>query len=244
MSQDVYDEIRRLISVGHYIGGDALPEVELAERLGVSRTPIREALRRLQAEGIVERRSNRRVYLADMDPTGVVEIFTVRAALEPIAARLATPCVQDDFLEYLAALIERMEEVRLQTPPNLRAYRQANEEFHWAILARAGNAALETTVRTVARQPLVSPTFNGWNWEELERSQHHHRELIAAFKARDADWAEAVMRCHMLAARAAFIRVSQFGGALCGNSSDRCDEDALTGPQRVPRRIDVLAKHL
>src|SRR5512147_1913489 len=142
MSLDIYDEIRALIARGHYLGGDAMPEQELAERLGVSRTPVREALNRLQAEGVVERRSNRRVHLAEMDPDRVVEIFAVRAALEPIAARLATGFVTPGFLEELSTAIERMEVALGARQPDLRAYRQGNEDFHWAILARSGSATL------------------------------------------------------------------------------------------------------
>jgi DNA-binding GntR family transcriptional regulator len=209
MSLDVYDEIRALIARGHYLGGDAMPEQELAERLGVSRTPVREALRRLMAEGVVERRSNRRTHLAEMDRDRVVDIFAVRAALEPVGARLAATGVTADFLDDLAACIHRMDAALAVRQPDLRAYRQGNEDFHWAILARSGNATLDATVRGVSRRPIVSPTFNGWTAEELARSQGHHRELLAAFEANDPEWAEAVMRCHMVAARAVYQRLAE-----------------------------------
>jgi DNA-binding GntR family transcriptional regulator len=207
MSHEVYREIRRLIAEGDYLGGDALPEVELAERLGVSRTPVREALGRLQAEGVVVRRDNRRVYLAEMDPAHVVEIFTIRAALESIAARVATPRVDAAFLERMETLVALMETARTRTPPDLRSYRELNEELHWSILALAGDVTLEETVRSVSRRPAPSPTFNDWTAEELARSQQQHRELLAAFRAGDADWAEAIMRTHLLAARASFMRI-------------------------------------
>lgn len=211
MSHDVYDEIRALIAGGHYLGGDAMPEQELAERLGVSRTPVREALRRLMAEGVVERRSNRRTHLVEMDRDRVVDIFTVRAALEPVAARLAATEVTTAFLDALVASIRRMDRALAARQPDLRAYRQGNEDFHWAILARSGNGTLDATVRGVSRRPIVSPTFNGWTPEELERSQNHHRELVAAFEAADPEWAEAVMRCHMVAARAIYLRIAREG---------------------------------
>lgn len=211
MSLDVYDEIRALIARGHYLGGDAMPEQDLAERLGVSRTPVREALRRLMAEGVVERRSNRRTHLAEMDPDRVVEIFTVRAALEPVAARQATARVTPDFLDGLAACIARMDTALASRHPDLRAYRQGNEDFHWAILVQSGNTTLDVTVRGVSRRPIVSPTFKGWTAEELARSQGHHRELFVAFEAGDPEWAEAVMRCHMVAARAVYLKIATQG---------------------------------
>lgn len=85
---DVYGMIRELIVAGEYLSGDPMPEEELADRLEISRTPVREALKRLQAEGLVERRANRRVYLCELNPSTIVETFVVRARLEPLAARL------------------------------------------------------------------------------------------------------------------------------------------------------------
>ncbi len=212
MSGDVYREIRTRISRGEFLGGDALREEDLAHRLGVSRTPIREALNRLEAEGIVERRSNRRVHLREMDARQVVDIFAVRAVLEPAAARLAAERADGAFVAGLGALVDRMETARLSRSPDLKAYRQANEAFHWAILEQSGNTTLDSTVRLVARRPIVGPTFNGWSPEELQRSQAHHKELLAAFEARDADWAHAIMLSHMLAARAAFRRLMSGDG--------------------------------
>lgn len=215
MSQEVYREIYRLITDGDYLGGDALPEVELAERLGVSRTPVREALGRLQAEGVVVRRDNRRVYLAEMDPARVIEILTIRAALEAIAARAAAPRVDDAFLARMEDIFAHMEKARLRSPPDTRSYRDLNGQFHWAISALAENKTLETTIRNVSRRPAPSPTFNDWTAEELARSQQHHRELLTALRIHDGEWAEAIMRSHMLAARANFKRIlalSRSGG--------------------------------
>jgi DNA-binding GntR family transcriptional regulator len=220
MRRDVYDMIRSLVVAGEYIGGDPMPEEQLATQLNVSRTPVREALKRLQAEGIVERRGNRRVYLAEVSPVTVVDIFQVRARLEPMGARLAALRVDAAFLALLEDRIEQMETARLASEPDLRLYRQANEDFHWAILKQSDSGALDGTVRSVARRRITSPTFRGWSAEELERSQSHHRELLAAFRDGDADWAEAVMTSHLYAARATFLRLSRSGEEQdsCGQS--------------------------
>lgn len=201
--------IRELILKGEYIGGEAMPEQELAERLKVSRTPVREALRRLQAEGVVERRANRRVHLVGVDSQAILDIFQVRARIEPLAARLAAGRVDADFLDLLARRIDRMDEARLAPEPNLKLYRQANEDFHWAILRQSGNHTLDFTVRAAARWPIAGPTFSGWNAVELARSQDHHREALAAFRIGDGDWAEAVMALHLHAAHAAYRRIAE-----------------------------------
>lgn len=225
MTHDVYQMIRTLILQGEYIGGEPMPEQELAARLNVSRTPVREALRRLQAEGVVERRSNRRVHLVEVNPNSVIEIFAIRARLEPLASRLAAERADDAFIELLSDRIERMELARRRARPDLKLYRQANEDYHWAILAQSGNAALEATVRNVARRQINGPTFTGWNADELERSQQHHRELVAAFRAADANWAEAVMALHLHAAHAAYSRIA---AATTG-------QEARSAPPKAPR---------
>lgn len=206
---DVYGMIRELIVAGEYLSGDPMPEEELADRLEISRTPVREALKRLQAEGLVERRANRRVYLCELNPSTIVEIFVVRARLEPLAARLAANCVNLAFLNLLQDCIDRMDEAMSGEQPQLRAYRQANEDFHWAILRRSENGALDTTVRGVARRSITSPTFQGWTRGELNRSQSHHRELFDAFVIGDPDWAEAAMTSHLYAARATYHRIAK-----------------------------------
>jgi DNA-binding GntR family transcriptional regulator len=109
----------------------------------------------------------------------------------------------------LAARIETMEQARLAPVPNLKLYRQANEDFHWEILQHSGNHTLDFTVRAAARWPIVGPTFSGWNAIELARSQDHHREALAAFEIRDGVWAEAVMSVHLHAALAAYRRVAE-----------------------------------
>lgn len=223
MRTDAYEMIRSLILAGEYISGDPMPEEELAARLQVSRTPVREALNRLQAEGIVERHANRRAYLAEVNPTTVVDIFEVRARLEPMAARLAASRVDDDFVRLLEERVGAMEAARTAPEPDLRLYRQANEDFHWAILKQSGSGALDATVRSVARRRITSPTFRGWTAEEIARSQSHHRELLAAFRAADAAWAESVMTTHLYAARAAYLRLADLAdepGATRSASAD------------------------
>ena len=104
MGEDIYGRIRAMIADGTYIGGDVLPEAELANRLGVSRTPVREAMRRLQAEGVIRREAHRRAVVVDVDPNDVIHIFPARAAMEPIAVGLAMQRVDANFLDTLHAI--------------------------------------------------------------------------------------------------------------------------------------------
>ncbi len=206
--QDAYDGIRQLILSGDFVAGDPMPEEMLAERLNISRTPVRDALQQLIAEGVVERRSNRRVHLAAVNPMSVVEIFAVRARLEPLAARLAAQHVTTEFLDELAGFVRDMDRAAQAPEPDRRLYRQQNENFHWRILTQSASSAVATAVKQVARHRITSPTFEQWTRHELERSQNHHRELMDAFRAADPDWADAIMSAHLYAARSIYARTA------------------------------------
>ena len=185
-----------------------MPEETLAAQLNISRTPVRDALQQLIAEGVVERRANRRVYLAAVNPMTVVEIFAVRARLEPLAARLAAQNVTVEYLDDLCRHVSEMDRATQGPDLDRRLYRQQNEAFHWRILTQSANSAVATAVKQVARHRITSPTFVQWTRHELERSQNHHRELIDAFCAGDPDWADAVMSAHLYAARSIYARTA------------------------------------
>lgn len=207
MAEDIYARIRALIAEGAYIGGDSIPESELATRLGVSRTPVREAMRRLQAEGVIRREAYRRAIVVDLDPNEVIHIFTARAALEPIAAGMAVPFADADFIDALRDLHARMDHAILQTDPDRRAYRDLNAQFHRVIWRQGGNAIFSDLVNMVARKPVVSPTFNNWTQAELIRSNRQHEDVVSAFDAQDKEWVEAAMRAHLLSSRANYRRI-------------------------------------
>ncbi|QYK40335.1 MAG: GntR family transcriptional regulator [Paracoccaceae bacterium] len=232
MADDIYDKIRALIAAGVYIGGDVLPEGELGARLGVSRTPIREALRRLQAEGVIRREAYRRAVLVDLDPAEVIHIFTARSALEPVAVGMAMARAEKPFVDNLRALHADMESALHDAGPDRRLYRELNARFHRVIWAQGGNALFAELVNLVARKPVVSPTFSNWTLHELARSNAQHGDLVDAFAARDTDWAEATMRAHLLSARAVYRRISALQPAPAG-------QDDWTFPDPEEARADA-----
>ena len=209
MADDIYAKIRALIAGGAYLGGDVLPESELAARLGVSRTPVREAMRRLQAEGVIRHEAYRRAVVVDLDPNEVIHIFTARAALEPIAVGMALEKVDRAFLGRLRDLHAGMDAaIHAAGEPDRRRYRDLNALFHREIWAQGGNAVFAELVNLVARKPVVSPTFNNWTLDELIRSNRQHGEILDAITVGDADWAKAAMAAHMLSSRANYRRIS------------------------------------
>jgi DNA-binding GntR family transcriptional regulator len=197
-----YEAIRARISTGDFPTGHHLREEELAEIIGVSRTPIREALRRLGAEGLVEYHKNRGAQVAAWSDQDLEEIFGLRALLESYAARLAAQRLQPAELARLTELADEMDAVTATGEDGyVDVISKLNNEFHQLVLAGAGNRRLSNLLAGLVQVPLVHRTLSRYSEEQLLRSMAHHRELVAAFGARDPAWAESVMRSHILAAR-------------------------------------------
>lgn len=208
-AERAYHFIRDAILRNELCDDTHLRETDLAERIGVSRTPVRDALRRLAAEGLVEIVPNVGSRVRRWDAQALEEIFGLRAVLEGYAARLAATRLTSEQIDRLAELCERMDACVAASGED-RSKRVAltplNEQFHAIILGAAGNWRLETVVRQIISVPLVLRTFGRYEPDEIRRSMAHHRELVDAFRARDPDWAESVMRSHLHAGLAVMRR--------------------------------------
>ncbi|MBC2934169.1 GntR family transcriptional regulator [Nocardioides sp. zg-1228] len=194
-----YLTIRRQILSGERAGGEWLREGDLAAVIGVSRTPVREALRRLAAEGLVRHEPNRGVQVEDWGVGDLDEIFSLRSQLEPWGCGLAATTGGAD-LELLAGLADGMDREARRVPPDLDAITELNNRFHRAILEASGNTRLVGLVSSVVEVPLVWRTFSHYSAEAMQRSLAHHHEIVHALRAGDAVWAESVMRAHVRAA--------------------------------------------
>jgi DNA-binding GntR family transcriptional regulator len=195
-----YRLIRDEILSGRRAGGDWLREGELAESIGVSRTPVREALRRLTAEGLVTYERHRGVQVKGWDIADLDEIFSLRMVLEPWGCRLAAErgAVDADLLDNLA---HRMDALVVDgQPTDLDRLTELNNRFHRAILDGSGNNRLATVLASVVQVPIVWRTFAHYRPEALRRSLAHHHELVAALRAQDGEWAQSVMSSHIRSA--------------------------------------------
>jgi DNA-binding GntR family transcriptional regulator len=199
-AEKAYEVIRDGIVAGAYPVGGRLREEELAGSIGVSRTPVREALRRLDAEGLVEFLPNRGAHVASWSDHDLEEIFGLRAVLESYGAGLAATRVGPADLVLLRDLAAAMEEAGHHHQLDVVA--ELNNRFHHTILRAAGNTRLVGLLSGLVQVALVHRTFRRYSPEALARSFAHHRELVAAFEAGDPEWASSVMRSHVLAARA------------------------------------------
>jgi DNA-binding GntR family transcriptional regulator len=198
--------LRDAILRGELAAGAHLGEVELAERLGVSRTPVREALARLAAEGLVEAHAHRGARVVSFSTDDLDGIFDVRLALEPSATGRAAGRVAAADLDALTDLAGRM--LAVGTPgagQDLDALVPLNRDFHARLLDVAAAPALSAALANVVHTPVVLRTFHTYDAASLSRSLAHHAEIVAALRAGDADWASSVMRSHIGNARAVMV---------------------------------------
>jgi DNA-binding GntR family transcriptional regulator len=201
-----YRTIRAGIIDGTYASGQHLTGEKLAEAVGVSRTPVREALRRLDAEGLVRVVPNQGAYVIGWTAADIAQMYDLRAILESYATELATPFLTEAQIARISELAERTYSLAVERPADFRAQvARANEELHLTIVQAAANRRLAAMIATVVEMPLVLRTLDIYTQDDLLRSAGHHRELVLAFRARDPLWASAVMRSHVLAARRAVL---------------------------------------
>ena len=210
-----YDVIRNAVLQGEFGVGFRLKENELAESIGVSRTPVREALRRLNAEGLIEFESNHRATVTRWSDESVEDLFRLRAMLEGFATALAAERISKEQIEVLASLAERMEQtLDGKKRINFDRISQLNSEFHKIILDAAKSKRLQALMAGLIEMTVILRTYQRYTAEELARSFSHHRELIAAFSAREPEWARAVMTAHILAAKSCYLRSNDGTPAL------------------------------
>ncbi|MFY0634267.1 MAG: GntR family transcriptional regulator [Vannielia sp.] len=189
------------------IGGDLAPgerlrEQVLAAEFGISRGPLREAIRRLEGRRLLERRANIGVSVVELSPRRLEELLRVREALEGMACRLAAERISPDELAQLAALLDDHAEHR-EVISGQGYYQQGGDfDFHFRIARASGNEYLISMISGDLYDLLrlyryKSSTMSGRAAQALEE----HREILAALVARDPDRAEEVMRIHIGNAR-------------------------------------------
>ncbi|MBW0089393.1 GntR family transcriptional regulator [Pseudonocardia sp. KRD-184] len=197
--------VRELILGGELSAGTRLGEAELADRLGVSRTPVREALGRLAAEGLVELVPNRGARVASWTVAELEGVFELRALLEPQLTALAVPNARPADVDALDDLARRMVEV---ADHDLDALVPLNRAFHDRLVALAEHPALAAALAGAVKAPIVLRNFHAYDEASLRRSLAHHVEIVAAVRAGDPAWAGAVMTAHIHNARAVMVRAA------------------------------------
>jgi len=202
LADQAYDRFREGLRTGAFRPGQRLLETELAERLGMSRTPVREAIRRLQSEGLIPHLPARGLCVAAYDAAQVDELYVMREALEGTAARLAAQHAGRPEI----ALLQRMldQEAALAG----EAVAEHNRRFHRALHQAAHNRYLLGSLSAISDALLLlGPT----TLEEPGRAaaaRTEHARIVSAIAARDAAGAEAAARAHIAAAHEARLSMA------------------------------------
>ena len=191
-NKDAYSVILEAIDFGIYKPGDRLVESELAERLGVSRTPIREALQRLETQSLLER-DGRSLIVASLDHNQMAELYVVRRELEGLAARLAAKHATEEEIRVLQDMVTA-DDALVNDPPALsRVNRRFHEQIHLASHNRYLVQQLNLVHRTMALMATTSLEAEGRG----EIAQSEHKSLVAAIVARDEDAAAKTLKDHI-----------------------------------------------
>jgi DNA-binding GntR family transcriptional regulator len=198
---EVYDEVRGLIVLGTYPAGQPVTELELCERLGVSRTPVREALRRLESDGLV-RAARRGVTVVELDAKALRDAYLVRASLEALTAELAAHRQRDGELSpaSLARLVKHADLADQATRQgDLVAGVRHNRAFHQYVATLADNPAASEVLDRIWDQITVSTRASLTAPARPGLVDDEHRRLIAAIADGDPPEAAARARAHVLA---------------------------------------------
>ena len=190
-----------LILRGDLNGGEWLREESVAQLAGVSRTPVRQAINRLSSEGVLHLSRNKGAQVISLTDEDAHSLLALRSKFEPYAAGLSVAHLTDGDFQELAELHDRMERMVGDGEVNPIRMGQLNNEFHSVFIQKCGSTYLTNAIQSLVMPALVARTFGHYKPAALRRSMQHHEELLAAARVRDAEWVEAVMRTHILAAR-------------------------------------------
>lgn len=201
-----YDAIRSGILDGTFPPNARLKEAELVAFCGVSRTPVREALRRLAAEDFVRIQRNQGAQVKSWSHDDLDDLFSLRALLEGHAAARAAERITAADLAKLSDAIREMDAVLASDTAQSRKiaeFLRLNRVVHETVWQASGSDRLVSMLGHLVEQALMAHTAQKFSIARVAQSHHHHQELLRAMQARDAAWAEAIMRSHIRAARQA-----------------------------------------
>jgi len=201
----VVGHLRDLIVEAVLAPGVKLNERELCETLGISRTPLREALKVLAAEGLIELSPNRGASVSTMTETEIRETFEFMSGLEAMSGELACERISPAELEELKALHHTMLACKAQR--DLPGYYARNQEIHDKINEAARNSALRQTYISVNRRLQALRFRSNFQIPKWDRAVHDHGEMLEALEARDGKRLSAILRQHLLDKRDAVLQV-------------------------------------
>ncbi|MBZ8135153.1 GntR family transcriptional regulator [Afifella sp. IM 167] len=193
MVELAYRRILAMINEFEIRPGERINEVEVSRKLGVSRTPLREALNRLAIEGFLTTQPSRGFFCKSLDPNEIFQLYQLRTVLEVAGVRLATQNARDEDLQNLRAFLDSTADPRHEPISALVSY---DETFHESIMRMSGNMEILRTLKN------VNDRIRPIRWIDLNRrgrpaTQEEHRHILMMIVGRDADRAAQLMSMHI-----------------------------------------------
>jgi len=195
LNHSIYETLREMIATGFLVTGVRIDERAISARLGVSRTPLREAIAKLAKEGLIEQRPYRGNYVRAFSPKQVDDLYETRMVLEGLAARRAVENLTEDGLAELTQILDEIQ--RALDQGDMATYSAADQRFHSTIARLSGNeTVIESLQRLRAQVQLVRLAANR-DPDLVERTARERPEILAALRDRDADRAARLMEEHI-----------------------------------------------
>lgn len=205
ISEQVYDYLRSAIMTGRFAPGERLNLDELVEQLRVSKMPVKEAVSRLAAEGLIDVQARRGTYISRVDARDLAETFEVRRALEVLAGELAVERVTKEDVVKLRGLITEMEKAAGRQ--DFREHLEKNFQFHELIIMLSGNSKLLEIYRRL-RAPIhiAGVHSRSVNWlARVDQEQREHRAIVRALEVRDPEAVAKAMNEHLKRAKVSLV---------------------------------------
>lgn len=190
--------IQEWIVTGRFKPGEQIKEENISQLLEISRPPVREALKMLEATGLVMRKPRRGVFVPHLTKKDVWEIYTLKSVLYELATALAIDIISPKEISELERLVAEMETSVQEDPANVLRYQKVHKAFHNSIMAIAGNSRLKTFASNLHNQ--VTP----FTYKSLQQRDHllssvgYHRRIVEAIKKRDRSLACELTKEHVL----------------------------------------------
>ncbi len=243
----VQRELERMVLAGELVAGEKLNEPVLAERLGVSRGPVREALRALAETGLVRLEKNRGVFVREISVAEADEIYELRATLDQMAGRKLARTITPEQLGELRAVVKRMQDAAIRD--DHEGYHLANLRFHDAVVEFAGNAKLLQMYRRLVNELSLYRRHTLAQRDRLPTSTQEHKRILDGIASGDPDLAGRRLYDHAMASRARMHTLPAAAGAPAAGAveADERHEPIIkkkraTAPVRRPQVAEPVIK--
>jgi len=195
LPERIYKHLKKDILDGIYKPGERLHETELAEKLNVSRTPVREAFNRLGAEGLVTITPRRGVFVTDLTPKNINDLYELREALEILAVNLAVPKMTGANLERLNGLVKRAKS--LNTKENSKQFFELDKEFHDTLIELTGNTYLIDTNNKLGSSIHLTRMMRCDEFSMHEKTLREHEAILEALSNNDVERTADLLGMHI-----------------------------------------------